>query len=454
MEIGYASIGNQEVDVFRGRELIYPYVTDFVTRQIQADGGTVDPVFNTEYQALPELIRREAEAVLVPGAYKTGRIYGVNPITGAYIPFTFARNGVATYFDKDGIMQTAPANVPRIDYDPVTKVCRGYLQEAAATNLLTYSGFTNGVEGITTSAGDFTAVNTLFNKGVSLDKGISITHNPAVAKAASKNLNGGLVNTAYTFSFFVRKSDGTIPKITLSSSDVTTDFCVQLFGTLAIPTSIDHIGNGVYRVILTRTSPSTIVSTSFGLIKYTGNSTVGIVFTGFHVEIGSSISSYIETTGSQVTRPADTLQSLNDISPYNEASVFMNMAPFAVDNNAVSTIVKKYVYGGTTVPSIWYRYTVGGTCRFQPYVSTINRDSYVANGQLSKVLASWSTVGSFLCANGSPLSKRLVNESTYMNNGQPISITSNGSSFIRNYIKSLAIIPRQLSDQEHISITA
>ena len=49
---------------------------------------------------------------------------------------TYTRAGTATYFDNTGTMQTAAANAPRWDYDPLTLQSRGLLIEEARTNLL------------------------------------------------------------------------------------------------------------------------------------------------------------------------------------------------------------------------------------------------------------------------------------------------------------------------------
>ena len=49
---------------------------------------------------------------------------------------TFTRASTATYFDVTGTLQTATANTPRWDYDPVTHALRGLLMEDARTNLL------------------------------------------------------------------------------------------------------------------------------------------------------------------------------------------------------------------------------------------------------------------------------------------------------------------------------
>lgn len=48
---------------------------------------------------------------------------------------TFVRNSIATYYDSTGILQTASANTPRFDYDPVTHAAKGILIEESRTNL-------------------------------------------------------------------------------------------------------------------------------------------------------------------------------------------------------------------------------------------------------------------------------------------------------------------------------
>lgn len=47
---------------------------------------------------------------------------------------TFTRNSIATYFDEGGVLRTATANTPRIDYDPTTLATLGLLIEEARTN--------------------------------------------------------------------------------------------------------------------------------------------------------------------------------------------------------------------------------------------------------------------------------------------------------------------------------
>lgn len=68
---------------------------------------------------------------------------------------TFARSSTATYIDKYGLVKLAPANVPRFDFDPITKKCLGLLIEEGRTNLLvnsTIDGANLATQNITTTA--------------------------------------------------------------------------------------------------------------------------------------------------------------------------------------------------------------------------------------------------------------------------------------------------------------
>lgn len=49
---------------------------------------------------------------------------------------TFTRTGTSSYFNSSGILTSAAANVPRFDYDPITKAIKGLLIEEAKTNYI------------------------------------------------------------------------------------------------------------------------------------------------------------------------------------------------------------------------------------------------------------------------------------------------------------------------------
>lgn len=58
----------------------------------------------------------------------------LDPTVGG-VPLTFSRNSIGTYFDSARVRQSASANQPRWDYDPITGAFKGLLMEDTRTNL-------------------------------------------------------------------------------------------------------------------------------------------------------------------------------------------------------------------------------------------------------------------------------------------------------------------------------
>ena len=115
--------------IMRGVFLIWQKVVDLYNlfkQRVLSDGGTFieNPiVFNNE------------SLLLTPNAFKAGKLYSALPTNGTG-DFTVDRNSTATYVDEDGLIKTALANVPRIDWSTGTPVI---LRELQSTNLIAIS---------------------------------------------------------------------------------------------------------------------------------------------------------------------------------------------------------------------------------------------------------------------------------------------------------------------------
>ena len=67
---------------------------------------------------------------------------------------TFTRGSIGTFVNKNGLIETAPANQPRFDYDPISGECRGLLIEEQRTNIITNSTsatFGGSITGLSTT---------------------------------------------------------------------------------------------------------------------------------------------------------------------------------------------------------------------------------------------------------------------------------------------------------------
>jgi hypothetical protein len=228
---------------------------------------------------------------------------------------TFTRSSIASYIDKNGYVNYADSNYPRIEYDPITRECKGLLLEDQSTNLCTSSNdfrvsgtwwtslkvnlypnseiSPDGTRNATlltedTSNGQHFIYNTRTGSNETLTFSV-------YAKASQRTKIGLQLSSFATHSANVsfNLSDGTIISVSTSNADYT-----------EITGSIQVLSNGWYRCSLTATKGSvnttntpaiSILDTSNNFI-YTGDGTSGLYIFGAQLENLGFPSSYIPSS--------------------------------------------------------------------------------------------------------------------------------------------------------------
>jgi hypothetical protein len=204
----------------------------------------------------------------------------------------------ATRINSSGLVEVVNADLPRFDYDPITKACKGLLIEELRQNIqlqsedfaTTWSTTTFNVSTNSTTAPDGNA-----------------TADTLTASASPGNIvylqpvgNG----TTYTFSLFVKKLTSDTVQINFSNvaAGPVFTFSTESFSTVASwTTSFQKLDNGWYRITATRVSNTTFA----GMQIRVANSGEAIYAWGAQVEAGAFATSYIPTVASTVTRNAD-----------------------------------------------------------------------------------------------------------------------------------------------------
>lgn len=307
--------------------------------------------------------------------------YGVGEIvasgeftTGLPDGVTLERSSVGTYFDADGVLQTAAIDGARIDHDPITGDVLGVLIEDAATNIFSWSeDFSNAIWGPSTATRD---KNYLAPNG-QLDATLF-----TIVDVNSCQIRqiGITLPTVSSFSIFVKAGTShtlTMRYVSFDTSvivrfDLSTQI-VTLIGGVVVGT-IEDVGDGFFRCSITPTLIgsdltgdvyaylATDTGTNFGAAV--GNS---MYVWGAQLETGSALTSYIKTMAAPVARAADVLTIPNALGEnqfqitYDDASeqVFPYAASLELN---FGNIARKYVQsyeliraanGITTLPSPW-----------------------------------------------------------------------------------------------------
>lgn len=232
---------------------------------------------------------------------------------------SFTRLGNATYFGSDGVLHTAADNQIRRTYDPVTHAYQGLLIEESRTNLLTYS------EQFDNAAWAKAQSTVITNAATAPDGTLTackLVESPT-ANYHYLNYNGPSVASgiAHTMSVFIRGGEVGYALIKLTGAA----YAAGVWATLNLATgavtwpSSAGVGvasacrNGWWRFSIS--APSTAAGTVIVQIftsrtdtnnpTYTGDGASGVYVWGAQLESAGEPSSYINTTGTIVTRPVD-----------------------------------------------------------------------------------------------------------------------------------------------------
>lgn len=208
---------------------------------------------------------------------------------------SFQRSTVGGRWNEKGEYEMVPVNMPRFDYDPITKVLKGLLVEEQRTNLSANSQLAsfNSLSG-----GAYIKLTGLNHAGMQYGAAIPAGAVAGTSWAYSLAFTAAVVGTVYAMSLFFRYDDGRAPVFgaptslnsTLNAFALVHDGAPQLPNTY----TVTHVGGGLYRASVITTAQAT-GARGWGIIKYPnqGAGTPEMIVTGVQIEAAAPVTTYI-----------------------------------------------------------------------------------------------------------------------------------------------------------------
>ena len=272
---------------------------------------------------------------LIP-ATQGSKLYSVLPADGVG-DFNFSRNSAATRINKDGLIETVASGVSRLNYpliDGVVNGCPSHLLEPSRSNLIPYSEVYNNWNKVSltnSSVNELNPYGTLnTQKILQISSGGFLRH--------LRTINGN-----ETISVFVKKDSSDFARLWAGGNSVYFNIVNGTIesesGSQITNKSIINYGNGWFKISISVNS----TSSNFRIYPATsGNSSSGInsLFVwGAQLEQGSYATSYIPTSGSAVTRSAETATGAGDASTFNDSEGVLMVEISALTNNQTNRLI-------------------------------------------------------------------------------------------------------------------
>jgi len=285
----------------------------------------------------------------------TGSIDNVSVKEVRNADFTFDRNSTATRVNKEGLIETVAIDTPRLDYpfiDGVVQSEPSLLLEPTRTNSIPYSEDFDNSDWTKTNV-TVTADATIAPDGTLNASKLTENTGNGTHRISDTTIVSG-TGVAYTQSVFAKSGgSGRYLRMFRGSGtyndavfDLENGTVVTTDGNNLISVSIEEHSNGWYRCISTYTTQFSNIATYYGLQNgitdsYTGDGTSHIYLWGAQLEQGSYPTSYIPTSGSAVTRAAETANGAGTSDDFNDSEgvLYVQSAAFTKNTGVSNEII-------------------------------------------------------------------------------------------------------------------
>lgn len=383
---------------------------------------------------------------------------------------TATRASTGTFFNRNGLVQSASVNSPRNDYYPASLLSRGFLVEEGRTNHALNSGFSN----ITVYN-----VSTVSSSVVSPEgsaSGCTATETTATGQhfVYTTGTTSYTAGTTYCFSVFAKAGTNTILQLSGVGNVFTSRYANfnlntgQITLTSGVANSgMHYVGNGWYRCWVALAADYSLTSHSSPIFLFVNNNetaSYGLSYAGTgrsmylwgaQTERGAFPTSYIPTTSSAVTRAAE-VGYTTDLSWFNsnQGTIFCeyelargptpaNTGVVMISDGSVNNFIRLYV-DASGAPS--YVNRVSGAVQAGPLFDVVQPFSVVKQAlsfDSSVFIGAVNGVAKSMSVSALPQGLNRINIGGYVT----------GTEQLNGWVRSLKFWPRALSSTELQRIT-
>jgi hypothetical protein len=419
-------------------------------------GGCVDAVSS---------LLQSASLLLIPSGYKGGKAYAQIPTNGNG-DLTWTRASTALRTNSSGLLESMATGVPRLSY--MYGSCPALLLEPQRTNLVVYSeDFGNATW--TKSASSITSNSTTAPDGNTtadtfVGDGSSALHRLSIGLSVTTGSN-------YTLTIYAKKNTNNFIQIVggfdAFGSNVWANYNLDtgVVGSIGSSStaSIQSVGNGWYRCILTGLSTATtsvlpyqiVLISSATSLRAESNSLATSVFAwGAQLELGAYPTTYIPTTTASATRVADSF-SRNNI--YTNGLITSSGGTWFVelrgnlsltrDSVQSNSIMIDTATGGLTNGFAVLANAANGRMRLQKWVGGTGTVLYTTTANTIKIAIKWNGTTADIFENGTKVVSATSFTPTAMEFLNATTLD------VPKFIQAMALYPSPLSDTDCTTLT-
>ena len=423
-------------------------------------GGCVDAVSS---------LLQSASLLLIPSGYKGGKAYAQIPTNGNG-DLTWTRASDANRTNSSGNIELMASGVPRLSY--MHGSCPALLLEPQRTNLALQSESFDNASWVKSNS-TVTANSTTSPDGTTNADTLITTNSLNFHRLSQNTTISALTN--YTYTIFAKQNSSSLIQIALNTGFTSTP-SLSPYANFNLSTgvvsqsgngataSIQSVGNGWYRCVITATSLIGISAGQINIVQinsttappfqsWQGTGEESVFIYGSQVEAGAYPTTYIPTTTASATRVADSFSRnnifTNGLITSSGGTWFMELrGNVAYTRDAFGAGI--YISDTTNLTSnnINIRNGGGGAVRLaiNKVISGVSTALYLTTTDTVKLAIKWNGTTADIFANGT----KVISATSFTPTNMEF---LRGEQGVPAFIQQMALYPTPLSDTDCTTIT-